>query len=148
MHRSPSRVLGAAIVLGSLAVACSQAPPAAHGEAPAHVEHIDGTDLSRVTFTQRAMERTGVETARVSQRTMERSGTTRTVVPYSALLYDPEGGTWVYTSDEPRTFVRHPVEVDYIEGDVAVLSSGPDVGTVVASVGVAEIYGTEFEVGH
>lgn len=148
MQNSPTRVLGAIAVLGSLALACSQAPPASHGEAPAHVEHIDGTDLSRVTLTERAMERTGVETAEVFERVMPRSNSVRKVVAYSALLYDPEGGTWVYTSDEPRSFVRHPVEVDYIEGDVAVLSSGPDVGTVVASVGVAEIYGTEFEVGH
>jgi hypothetical protein len=40
------------------------------------------------------------------------------------------------------------VEVDYIEGDTVVLNDGPAPGTVVASVGVAELYGTEFAVGH
>lgn len=75
-------------------------------------------------------------------------GTKRKVVPYSALIYDPHGQTWIYTSPKPRTFVRHKVEVDYIQGKVAVLKDGPPTGTVVASVGVAELYGTEFKVGH
>lgn len=74
--------------------------------------------------------------------------TKRRVVPYSALIYDRDGQTWVYTSPTPRTFVRHKVEVDHIDGDVAVLNDGPPADTVVASVGVAELYGTEFKVGH
>jgi hypothetical protein len=69
-------------------------------------------------------------------------------VPYSALIYSPQGETWVYTSPQPRTFVRHKVEVDYIKGDIAVLNAGPPVGTVVVSVAAAELYGTELKVGH
>jgi hypothetical protein len=111
------------------------------------VEHIDGTDLSRVTLSERAMERLDLQTSRVSQMTT-RSGSPMLSVPYSALLYDSEGRTWIYTSPESRTFVREEVVVDYIEGDRAFLSRGPAAGTVVASVGVAELYGTEFEVGH
>jgi hypothetical protein len=64
------------------------------------------------------------------------------------LIYDAQGTTWVYTSPQPMTFVRHKVVVDYIEGLTAVLSDGPAAGTLVASVGVAELYGTEFAVGH
>jgi hypothetical protein len=75
-------------------------------------------------------------------------GKKRKVVPYSALIYDPDGDTWVYTSPKPRTFVRYEVEVDYIEGDMAVLDEGPPTGTVIAVVGVAELYGAEFKVGH
>jgi hypothetical protein len=76
------------------------------------------------------------------------SGAKRSVVPYSALIYDSRGQTWVYTSPSPRTFVRQKVEVDQIQGDTGVLSDGPVVGTAVASVGAAELYGTEFKVGH
>src|SRR5438132_13410356 len=72
----------------------------------------------------------------------------RKVVPYSALIYDQHGQTWVYTSSSARTFLRHKVEVYHIQGDVAILKDGPPTGTVVASVGVAELYGTEFKVGH
>ncbi len=75
------------------------------------------------------------------------SGTKRKVVPYSALIYDKHGQTWVYTSPKPRTFVRNKVEVDYIEGNMVVLKDGPPTGTVVASVGVAELYGTDTGIG-
>ena len=33
-------------------------------------------------------------------------------------------------------------------GDYAVLTDGPDPGSLVVSVGVAELFGAEFEVGH
>jgi hypothetical protein len=101
-----------------------------------------------VTLTEKAIERLDLKTAPVREERVSRSSSPRKVVPYSSLLYDPHGGTWVYTSPQPRTFVRQQVKVDYIEGDVAVLNEGPPTGTTVASVGVAELYGTEFEVGH
>jgi hypothetical protein len=69
------------------------------------------------------------------------------VVPYSALIYDKYGQTWVYTSPNPRTFVRHKVEVDYIQGNIAVLKDGPPAGTVIASVGAAELYGADAGIG-
>ncbi len=69
-------------------------------------------------------------------------------VPYSSLIYDPHGQTWIYTSPQPRTFIRQKVEVDHVRGNRAILSEGPPAGTVLASVGVAELYGTEFKVGH
>ncbi len=82
------------------------------------------------------------------ETTLSGSGTLRKVVPHSSLIYGAHGETWVYTSPEPLSYVRHPVSVDYIENDLAVLSDGPPVGTDVVTVGVAELYGTEFEVGH
>ena len=82
------------------------------------------------------------------ETTLSGSGTLRKVVPHSSLIYGAHGETWVYTSPEPLTYVRHPVSVDYVQGDLAVLSDGPPAGTEVVSVGVAELYGTEFEVGH
>jgi hypothetical protein len=75
------------------------------------------------------------------------SGMQRQVIPYSAVLYDLNGETWVYTNPEPLVFVRQPVSVDYIEGDLAVLSDGPPAGTQVATVGVAELYGADTGVG-
>jgi hypothetical protein len=75
------------------------------------------------------------------------SGTQRKVVPYGAVLYDVDGKTWVYTNPEPLVFVRHPVSIDYIEGDLAVLLEGPPVDTEVVMVGVAELFGAETGVG-
>jgi hypothetical protein len=75
------------------------------------------------------------------------SGAQRKVIPYGAVIYDLHGETWVYTNPEPLVFVRHPILVDYIEGDLAVLLEGPPAGMEVAMVGVAELFGTEFGVG-
>jgi multidrug efflux pump subunit AcrA (membrane-fusion protein) len=69
------------------------------------------------------------------------------VVPYSALLYDLDGSTWIYVSPEPLVFMRQPVTVDFIEGDRVILSDGPSAGTIVATVGVAELYGADTGVG-
>lgn len=137
------------IIAGLQLSACHrEAAPAAH-VAPAHVEHIDGTELSRLTLTDKAMERLAIESSTVREMQMSRSGTSlRKVVPYSAVIYDANGRTWVYTRPEAQSFVRHEIEVDYIEGDVAVLVDGPPLGTEVVTVGVAELFGAEFEIGH
>jgi hypothetical protein len=127
--------------------ACSQHEShAAHAEHPAQVDKIEGSELSRVTLTERAAERIDLQTASV--REQEMNGEMRKVVPYSSLIYDPQGRTWIYTSPQPRTFVRQQVEVDRIDGDWVLLIEGPASGTEIASVGVAEIYGAETGVGH
>jgi multidrug efflux pump subunit AcrA (membrane-fusion protein) len=69
------------------------------------------------------------------------------VVPVGALVYDLNGETWIYISPEPLHFLRYPVQVDYIEGDMVVLLEGPPVGTKVATVGVPELHGTDTGVG-
>jgi len=68
----------------------------------------------------------------------------RKVIPYAALIYDAEGGTWVYTK-EPNAlaFVRYAVIIDFIEGDMVVLTEGPPAGTEIVTVGGQELFGTE-----
>ncbi len=112
---------------------------------PSVVEEIEGSDFNSVTLTERAMERLGIQTATVSEVS---NSPLRKIVPYAALLYGPEGQTWVFTNPQPRFFVRYVVDVDYIKGDTVFLNDGPPVGTKVATVGVAELYGAEFEIGH
>ncbi len=240
-----NRLLVAALVVAGLQLsACQQRSAKANPEHPATVERKEGSELSRITLSERAIERIGLKTdqvreehrarpwivggevvaspvaeptdrsrvwvrvrlgeddlkrvdrtkpARVLPASRDGAGagltaqlvvapkepaealqfvvntpghgfilgqhvrvelptsrgkTKRQIVPYSALIYDPKGHTWVYTSPQPRTFTRHKVVVEYIQGDEAVLKDGPAAGTVVASVGVAELYGTEFKVGH
>jgi hypothetical protein len=153
MNRSNPRWILALLMTGAVSLAASGLAQAAGGKSlgkasgvvPATVEHISGSELSRVTLTERAAERIGLETTRVRRST---HGGGLTVVPYASIIYDPHGGTWVYTSPKERTFVRQKVVVDTIEGDDVMLRDGPPPGTLVASTGVAEIYGTEFGVGH
>lgn len=71
-------------------------------------------------------------------------GEVRNVIPYAALIYDVNGGTWVYTKEpDALAFVRRSVTVDYITGDVVVLTEGPPTGTEVVIVGGEELFGTE-----
>lgn len=129
--------------LAILTSACSE-KTSTEAQPPAVVEPIDD-ERARVEFTEKAMDRTGVEFSEVSTTTVE--GVERLSVPYSAVIYHFDGTAWTYTNPEPRVFVREAVDVLEVNGDTAVLNSGPAPGTSVASVGAAEIYGTEFGVG-
>jgi hypothetical protein len=115
-------------------------------EAPAHVEAIEGSDLSRVILSQHAVERLDIQTADVVEKPV--NGVVRSVAPYSSVLYDTAGNTWVFTNPEPLVFVRQAVTIESIEGAEAILTAGPDVGTKVVSVGGAMLYGAEHGVGH
>ena len=70
------------------------------------------------------------------------------VVPWSAILQDIQGGSWVYVEASRGTYVRTRVELQRVFGDLAVLARGPESGTPVVTVGVAELAGTEFGVAH
>jgi hypothetical protein len=149
MQHRHSVIVGVVIVAALGLTGCGTASidiPALESEAPSHVEPIEGAEVSRVTLSQRAAERLGIELSEVKSE--ERDGALRPVIPYGAVIYDAHGETWTYTSPEPLTFVRAPIEIDTIDGDQAWLSEGPPDGTSVVSVGAAELYGTEYEVGH
>jgi hypothetical protein len=123
------------------------------GIVPAHLEEVPGSDIKKVVFTADAAKRTGIEIAMVDEKQVppkrRASGlVTRKVVPYASLIYTPDGREWVYTSPANLTYVRHPITIAYISGDMVVLSEGPPAGTQVVTTGAAEVYGTEFEVGH
>ncbi len=82
-------------------------------------------------------QRVSVELDRVG------AGKPQKIVPYSSVLYDVRGNTWVYINPKPLVFVRHAIKVDFIEGDNAVLTDGPAIGTKVVSVGAPELFGAE-----
>jgi hypothetical protein len=145
--RRPSRrarlASGLVLVVAALPFAgCTEVETeSATGYEPSKLEPVKGDgDLQRVTFTAEGAKRIGLRMA-----TVRRSGK-HTVVPYAALLYDPEGKTYVYTSPSSLEFVREEVQVRRIEGDRMVLSGGPPVGTEIVTVGATEVYGTELEV--
>jgi hypothetical protein len=111
------------------------------GYEPAKLEPVKGGGgLQRVIFTAEGADRVGLRTARV------RRGAKHKIVPYAALLYDPEGKTYVYTSPRPLQYLRAEVQVHRIDGDRALLSDGPRVGTEIVTIGATEVYGTEREV--
>ena len=112
---------------------------------PAHLETIDGKDYHKITLTERAAERLDIQTAPVREE--EVNGKQYKVLPYSTLIYDLNGDTWVFVSPAPLTFHREAIIVDFIEDDLVVLLDGPPVGTEVVTVGVPELYGIDTGVG-
>jgi hypothetical protein len=142
------QLAGAALVVGCLQLAgCKESAKYTKVE-PAEVEHKEGQP-TKVKLSEKAVERLGVQTAAVKEAAAAAEGqAAKIAVPYSSIVYLTDGTALVYTSPEPRVFVPQPVEIDYIEGDTAVLKNGPAPGVQVASVGVQEIFGEEIGVGH
>lgn len=68
---------------------------------------------------------------------------TALTVPWSAVIYDIHGGTWVYVQTGERAYVRRRVLVRQVAGDLAVLAAGPEAGAKVVRTGAAELFGTE-----
>jgi hypothetical protein len=124
---------------------CQQGSGSETHASSAQVEAADGSGLSRITLTEAAAGRLGIETTAVTRA--DGPGSVVAAVPYSAVIYDTRGHTWVYVSTEPLIFMRHAVAIASIDGDVAYLTNGPAAGTQVVAVGAAELFGTEQDVG-
>lgn len=137
----------ALLVTALLLNACSSAETAsvAKPEPPSKIEKVDGSEFNRVILTEQGAQKVQVRTSKVREETI--SGAQKLVVPYASLIYGLHGETWVYVSPAPLTFQRAVVDVDYIDGDNAYLKTGPEVGTDVADIAVAELYGADTGVG-
>jgi RND family efflux transporter MFP subunit len=69
------------------------------------------------------------------------------VVPTAAIVYDTQGGTWVYEALGDRKYARRRVGVKTQFGSKAVIERGLDAGNNVVTDGAAELFGTEFGAG-
>jgi hypothetical protein len=121
----------------TMAIMLSDVTPLDDGAWPAGDIDPNG----RITLTEMASERLGLQTAPISEA--EVGGRMQKVVPYAAVLYGLNGETWLYTSPEPLVIVRQPITIGDIEGDVGVLVNGPPVSTEVVTAGAAELFGVE-----
>jgi hypothetical protein len=142
---SRNRLLYVVVALALPLAACGQGQTEAAHDPPAAVTEIEGTELSRITLVASAAERLGIETATAEEARGQ--GRARIAVPYSAILYAPDGRTWVYTNPEELVYQRAEVVVDSIDGDQAILSEGLAEGDTVVTIGAAELFGTETGVG-
>ena len=138
MRRAAAAAL---VVAGIVLPGCAEGESeAVEGYEPAKLQAVKGSELKQVTLTPEAAKRIGVRTASV------RGSGGRRVVPYSALIYDSDGRTYVYVTPKPLSFVRAAVAVDRIEGASALLRDGPPVGSRVVTTGTSEVFGTELDV--
>ncbi len=72
------------------------------------------------------------------------SGEEVLTVPWSAVLYDAGGGSWVYEAAGGGAYRRRRVDVQRKAGVLAVLGAGPAAGVEVVTSGAAELFGAEF----
>ena len=112
------------------------------GYEPATLQPVEGSDVPAVVLTEDAASRIDLQTSQVTT-----ASTGQLSVPYDAVFYGLDGETWTYVVSEPLTYVRAPVTVDSVSGDMAYLSAGPAAGTEVVTVGAAELFGVETGVG-
>ena len=91
---------------------------------------------------------TRVETAKLRQARAGRATSRAWLqVPWPAIVFDINGGAWIYEKAAERRYVRRRVTLGHTANGIAYLVSGPSPGTPVVIAGVAELWGTEFGAG-
>jgi RND family efflux transporter MFP subunit len=80
---------------------------------------------------------------RMSVRVKLQGAVDQRVVPWSAVIHDINGGTWVYEKTADHTYVRRRVQIRYVVDDLGVLESGPANGANIVTAGAVELFGTE-----
>jgi hypothetical protein len=149
MSMKHSAVAGLVAVATVILTGCGSAAP--DEVPPATVTQIAGSQVARLQLTGQAVQRLGITTQPVREapaakgKAPAKTGA-RKVIPYSAVVYDADGSTWTYVNTAARTYVRQPITIAKIQGNIAVLSAGPPVGAAVVTVGSAELLGTEYDI--
>ena len=64
-------------------------------------------------------------------------------VPWSSVIHDAYGGTWVYEQVAPLTYARRRVLLRYVSDGFAAIDAGPPLGAKLATTSVSELFGTE-----
>jgi RND family efflux transporter MFP subunit len=65
------------------------------------------------------------------------------LVPWSSVMHDIHGGTWVFEKTADHTYASRRVQVRHVQDDLAVLASGPRAGANIVTAGAVELWGTE-----
>ena len=134
---TPYVVAAAAVAVlagcGPSSTAGSRQPP------PARVEQV-GPNRS-VVLTPLGRSRLGLQTAAATASGAD------TVIPYGALLYEPDGQSAVYTKTGALSYTIQFITVATINGNQVVVSQGLAAGTVVVTEGAEELLGVQNGIG-
>jgi hypothetical protein len=141
VNRGKVRIAVVGLVVALLSACAGQVSDEHAINEPVKLEPVSA-DLHRVILTEQATKRLDIQTAAVEV------SNGRTAIPSSAWFVQPDGRFWVYTNPESLVFVRHEISIESDDGVRTFLTAGPPPGTQVVTVGVPELLGAEFEVGH
>lgn len=151
----------------SLLAGCERSNHEESSQQPAKVVKVPGSKFNHVILSQDAANKIGIQLVPVKEYAVQSNVGASNVavpsvqqtnvimqsppqtmmakqIPYSAIIYGQHGETWIYMLVKPLTFVRTPVVVKHISGDMAELSAGPPLNTQIVSVGAMELYGAEY----
>lgn len=134
-------LLAALAMAGFQITACQQKP-----DTPARIERArveySGQARQRVRLTAKKAEEYNLKTSPIREEQI--AGKLRKVIPSAAVVHDEQGNAWVFTNPDSFVFVREPVHVDHLEGDLAILADGPSVGAAIVTSGAANLFSDEF----
>jgi hypothetical protein len=144
MTHSRSRGIAAALLMaggltltGCVSSASGASPAAPAAEQPATLKEAPDGGPGVVRLSEAAQQRLDIKTTAVAA-----SGS-GLVIPYGAVVYQPDGTSWAYVEFAPRTYQRQAIGIQAVTGDQVQLTSGPAAGTPVVTQGAAELVGVE-----
>jgi hypothetical protein len=145
VNRGAARAAIASAAAGAVlagAAGCSSGSPGAAQPTTARLEVTGPAKVVSVVLTPLGAQRIAVQTAPAM---VTRSDI---VVPYPALLYEPNGDAAVYVSTGRLTYTRYLVPVDSISGNFVYLKPGSlPAGARVVTQGAEELLGVQNGVG-
>ena len=101
-------VLAVLTAAGLALAACSDSKTETEKVPPASLEEVAEGEIGKITLTDQAAQRLDIQTATVDAGT----GGATLQVPFAAVIYQPDGSSWVYTNREGLVFLREPIEID------------------------------------
>jgi hypothetical protein len=163
--RFDRRTLAALAVVAGLGLTGCGSSAAPSPPVSARLVGASATSAGQIVLSAIGMQRIGLQTGKATAVPPPKAITTTTVVggvkhtttvqppipagsptvivPYSSVIYDPSGQTYVFTNTAPLTYVETPITVAQISGDSAYLMKGPKAGTKVVTVGAEELFGVQ-----
>jgi hypothetical protein len=107
--------------------------------ASSRLEAVPGSTTGRIVLTPLGAERIGIQTGIVQRpRRLQ-----LVVIPYSSLVYAPDGTTYAFISPSPLVYTEVRVQIDHIAGESVYLRQGPQPGARVVTVGAEELFGVQ-----
>lgn len=139
LHSIPTLLL---LALACTLVGCSKSGGAGHAAPVKHSSMVDeGDGIHRITLSEEAARRLRLEFAHAKKQGDQMT------LPYTTLLYDPNGKEWVYVSLSPTTFKRAALKVTSIDGETVHYTEGPAEGTKIVTWGAVQLSGIEYGIG-
>lgn len=125
----------------------TQAMIASPAQAPLTADPLTGSiylyyTIAKTQATLRPMQRVSVALSKQTKQVFAYN------IPYSAVIFDVYGNSWVYIQQSKNIYTRKRVFIEQVSGQRAFLSAGPPVGAQVVSNGALELFALETGFSH